>query len=69
MFISRLMLGSRSLVFIRVSNHNLEIDLGRYKNIPPEERYCCLCNLNQVEDDFHFIMSCSVYSEHRGPLF
>ena len=53
----------------RVSNHKLEIDLGRYKNIPPEERYRRLCNLNQVEDEFHFIMSCSVYSEHRQQLF
>ena len=54
---------------LRVSNHKLEIELGRFKNIPPEERYCRLCNLNQVEDKFHFIMSCSVYSEHREQLF
>ena len=54
---------------LRISNHKLEIKLGWYKNIPPEERYCRLCNLYQVEDEFHFIMSCSVYSEHREQLF
>ena len=53
----------------RVSNHKLKIKLRRYKNIPPEERYCRLRNLNQVQDEFHFIMSCSVYSEHREQLF
>ena len=53
----------------RVSNHKLELELGRCKNILPEERYCRLCNLNQVEDEFYFIMSCSIYSEHREQLF
>ena len=54
---------------LRVSNHKLEIELGGYKNILPIERYCRLCNLNQIEDEFHFIMSCSVYSQHREQLF
>ena len=54
---------------LRVSNPKLEIDLGRYRNIPSEERYCRLCNLNQEDDEFHFIMSCSVYSEHREQFF
>ena len=54
---------------LRVINHKLEIELGRYKNFPPEERHCRLCNLNQVGDEFHFIMSYSVYSAHREQLF
>ena len=55
-------------ILLRVSNHKFEIELGRYKIIPPEERYCRLCNFNKAEDECHFIMSCSVYSEHRGQL-
>ena len=58
-----------SFLRLRVSNHKLEIELGRYKNILPEERYCRLCNLNHVEDKLHFIISCCVYSEHIEQLF
>ena len=41
---------------LRVSNHKLETELGRYRNIPSKERYCRVCKSNQIEDEFHFIM-------------
>ena len=53
----------------RVSNHILEIELGRYKNIPAEERHCRICKSSQIEDEFYFIMCCRVYSELRARLF
>jgi hypothetical protein len=31
----------------RVSDHSLEIESGRYKNITREERICKNCNLNE----------------------
>lgn len=50
---------------LRASIHKLETESGRYKNIPLEELFCKLCNLNQVEDEYHFIMTCSICSESR----
>ena len=54
---------------LRVSNHTLEIELGRYKNSPAEERYFRVCKSKQIEDEFHFMMCCRVYSELRAQLF
>ena len=47
----------------------LEIEVGRYKNIDLKERLCKLCNLNQVEDEIHFLCDCLIYSIERNALF
>ena len=36
------------------------IELGRHNNIPRNERKCTLCNLNDIEDEFHFVLKCPV---------
>ena len=41
----------------RISAHNLEIERGRYKNIPSDQRFCNLCK-NAVEDEIHFLLEC-----------
>ena len=38
----------------RVSAHNLAIEKGRHKNIPRNERKCRNCNLNVIENEYHF---------------
>jgi hypothetical protein len=38
----------------RVSDHSLEIELGRYKNITREERICKNSNLNEIRDTLYF---------------
>ena len=42
----------------RISNHKLEIEFGRYKNIPRNERFCKCCDQSTVEDEFHFPFEC-----------
>ena len=37
----------------RISNHNLQIDVGRYQNIPQEERLCEICNSGEIESDWN----------------
>jgi hypothetical protein len=37
----------------RVSDHSLEIESGRYKNITREERIRKNCNLNEIGDEYH----------------
>ena len=43
------------------------IEKGRHVSpkIEPHNRICTLCNLNSVEDEFHFIMECPFYSTLR----
>ena len=36
----------------RISNHKLEIEFGRYKNIPRNERFCKCCDKSTVEEEF-----------------
>jgi hypothetical protein len=53
------------LAKLRLSSHKLNIELGRYNNIPRNERKCILCNLNDIEDEFHFVLKCPVYADLR----
>ena len=47
----------------------LEIEIGRYRNIPLELRVCKMCHLGVVEDEIHFLCECPRYSEYREILF
>ena len=49
----------------RLSAHKLEIETGRYNNIPRDERKCKLCNLNTVESEYHFLLICPIYKDLR----
>jgi hypothetical protein len=42
----------------RISNHKLQIERGRYENIPQEERICQLCDSGEVENEFNFAVTC-----------
>lgn len=54
----------------RISAHDLEIEKGRYKNIPREQRVCQWCNTNMgeqiVEDENHVICDCGLYANIRS---
>ena len=50
---------------LRTSSHKLNIEVGRHRNIPVNERKCQQCDLNQVEDEHHFIFKCSKYENYR----
>ena len=45
----------------RLSCHMLEIERGRYFNIPECNRKCKLCSNIDIEDEYHFIFICPVY--------
>ena len=53
-----------SLAQIRTCHHDLEIERGRYRNIPRDQRLCKIC-LNKVEDEYHFILRCNGYNDIR----
>ena len=47
----------------------LEIEVGRFRDIPLCNRICRMCNANVVEDEIHFLCECVSYAEHRSVLF
>ncbi len=44
----------------------LEIENGRWQNKPVEERMCKVCESGEVENEFHFIFSCTLYNNIRA---
>ena len=50
---------------LRLSSHQLLIETGRHKNVERKNRKRTLCNLNEIEDEFHFILVCPFYKEIR----
>ena len=51
----------------RVSDHPLEIELGRYKNVPRENRLCKTCN--EIDDEYHFFLNCKQNLSLRDELY
>jgi len=52
----------------RCSSHNLAVEKGRHLNIRREERFCTYCSLTDsyvVEDEFHFLVKCPLYTDLR----
>ena len=50
---------------LRVCAHNLRIHNGRYKHLDRNVRYCQVCNIHDIEDEFHFVSNCSSYNNLR----
>ena len=43
----------------------LNIEEGRHENIACIYRFCKICNLHKVEDEFHFLLECPAYNKLR----
>ena len=55
----------------RLSSHNLKIETGRHQTpkVPVENRICDKCTSSEVEDEIHFIVTCSSNKSLRDQLF
>ena len=58
-----------ALAKFRSGTAPIRIETGRYENIPLCDRVCIYCDKDEIEDEFHVIMSCSFYSDIRENLF
>ena len=62
----------RSLIArMRCGVFPIELELGRYRGIPADRRFCKKCDTNSVEDENHFLLTCPVKVQgtgHREPL-
>ena len=38
--------------------HNLAIERGRHQNVERRLRKCIYCDVNEIEDEFHFVIVC-----------
>lgn len=59
-----------SLARLLVSSHFLHIETGRWRRpepTPPGERFCPHCP-RKIEDEYHVIMECTLYSQERNRL-
>ena len=54
---------------LRISSHKLEIETGRYDNIPRDEILCSVCNCNRIDDETHFSLDCQSFSLIREMFF
>ena len=61
----------RCITMFRVSDHNLEIELGRKKTpkVPLHERICRRCDMNEIDDEWHLIFSCTKFTKERKHLY
>ena len=51
----------------RLSDHKIMIEKGRHHNIRKELRFCKFCP-NTIEDEIHFLMSCTMFTTRRETL-
>ena len=58
----------RSLTKLRISSHRLGIERGRYTNIPRHDRICSRCNVNEIDDEIHYLFKCSLFNTDRDQL-
>ena len=52
---------------LRLSSHQLRIETGRYSQnrVDRAQRICTLCNKSDIEDEYHFVLVCLIYSNPR----
>ena len=51
----------------RTNNHKLPVEVysWSYFNKPRNERKCNLCNLEDIGDEYHYVMRCPIFDELR----
>ena len=58
----------KSICKFRCSDHKLEIEKGRHKNMNLDDRICQICN-SDIESEMHFLTICPLYEPLRKHYF
>ena len=56
----------KCLTKYRTTNHRLPIEVGRWNNVIRNDRKCELCNLDEIGDEYHYLLVCSHFSDTRS---
>lgn len=59
----------RHLTMLRGGTNKLRIERGRWRGENEYERVCNVCITQEVEDEKHFILGCSMYVRERVEMF
>ena len=63
----------KSITKMRLGTHDLRIQTGKYENnkapIPVDQRICRHCQLNEIENEEHFIGHCETFKHIRHSFF
>ena len=54
---------------LRISNHKLMVETGRFDQTSYNDRFCAVCNFGIMEDEFHFLLHFTKYSIPRGKFY
>ena len=57
-----------SFLRFRTLNNNIPVQTERYVNIPRADRLCPKCSINEIGDEYHYILICEYFKEHRVKL-
>ena len=55
-----------ALCKLKCSNHRMPIVTGRYAGIPVDEPICTLLQINEIGDEYHYLLICPHFSELRS---
>ena len=47
----------------------LVIEVGRFTGVQEEDRLCTVCDLGDIENEFHFMFYCTTYDDLRAPMY
>ena len=52
----------------RTANHKFPVEVYSWTtlHLDRENRKCCICNRNDIGDEYHYLMLCPVFSELRN---
>ena len=54
---------------LRLSSNTLFFETGRYIRPPRQDRKCVYCDLNDIEDEYHFVLRYTKYFNHSHVNF
>ena len=58
-----------TLCRFRTTNHRLPVEVGRWKKIIRENRFCHLCSRRELGDEYHYIFGCTEFINERKLYF
>ena len=59
----------RDFTKLRISNHCLNIEKGRWSQTPLDQRFCTRCHQNIIDDECHFLLECVALNIPREKYF
>lgn len=54
-----------TMLKFRTANHKLPVEVGRWNNTELTDRKCNLCQLNDIGDEFHYLLVCPFFNNER----